>query len=160
MKRFAALLLLLVAGCGGNEPAPKIEALQFPVAVLFGNASTLLCKGRGQLTNMHSNYLTLNNEAPTLIDSGFKIYSLDRFRSVHSGLWLMANPSGVTDVTFELKTQKSGREIARDLFAHHLEKQTWLRDLPAKQKELAARKRCSRWWPWCSGAKTSRVTAA
>lgn len=88
---------------------------------------------------MHTNYLTLNSEPPVLIDSDFKIYSLDHFQSVHGGLWLMAHPSGTTDVTFELKAQKFGREIARELFARQLEKQIWRDDLESRRKALAAR---------------------
>lgn len=87
---------------------------------------------------MHTNFLTLNNEPPLLIDSKFKIYSLDHFQSVHGGLWLMANPSGMTEVTFELKTQNSGRENARALFVHQLEKQSWRDDLQTRRKTLAA----------------------
>ena len=59
---------------------------------------------------MHTNYLKLNSGTPVLIDSEFKIYSLDNFQSTHGGLWLMAHPSEATDVTFDLKAQKSGRD--------------------------------------------------
>jgi hypothetical protein len=86
---------------------------------------------------MHSNYLTLNNQAPVLVDSAFNIYSLDNLRSVHGGLWLMANPSGATDVTFELKAQKSGREAARELCGLQPKKQTWRDDIDASQKTLS-----------------------
>ena len=134
-----SLAAVLLVSCHEKEAAPKIEALRFPVVMLFGNASTRVCKERGELTNMHTNYLTLNSEPPVLIDSDFKIYSLDHFQSVHGGLWLMAHPSGATDVTFELKTQKSGRELARELFARQLEKQTWRDDLESGRKALASR---------------------
>lgn len=86
---------------------------------------------------MHSNYLNLNNEAPVLIDSNFNIYSLDHFRSVHGGLWLMAHPSGATAVTFELKAQKPGPEKARALFGRHLQRQTWRDDIAARQQALS-----------------------
>lgn len=133
-----SLALVLLVSCSEKETAPKIEALRFPVVMLFGNASTRVCKERAELTKMHTNYLTLNSELRVLIDSDFKIYSLDHFQSVHGGLWLMAHPSGATDVTFELKAQKSGREIARELFARQLEKQTWRDDLESRRKALAA----------------------
>lgn len=134
-----SLAAVLLVSCREKETAPKIEALRFPVVMLFGNASARVCKERGELTNMHTNYLTLNSEPPVLIDLEFKIYSLGHFQSVHGGLWLMAHPSGATGVTFELKAQKSGREIARELFARQLEKQTWRDDLESRRKALAAR---------------------
>lgn len=98
-----------------------------------------VCREAAELTRMHTNYLTLNDSAPILIDSEFKIYSLDNFRSMHGGLSLMANPSGATDVTFELKAQKSGREAARGLLARQLEKQTWRDDLESARHALAAK---------------------
>ena len=142
--KFAALLplalcALALPACKKDEPAPKINALKFPVAVLFSNAATRFCEEPGELTKMHSNYITLNNAAPMAIDSQFKIYLLDGFRSTHGGLWLMANPSGATEVTFDLKPQKSGRENARALFAQHLQKQTWRSDLAEEQKSLAGK---------------------
>lgn len=74
-----------------------------------------------------------------LIDSQFKVYELERFRSTHSSLWLMANPSGPTDVTFDMKPAQSSAERARELFARHLAKQTWLHDVEARRKSLAAK---------------------
>ena len=131
------LALFFVGSCSREKPAPKIENLRFPVVILFGNASIRLCQGPSELTRMHSNYLTLNNQDPVLIDSEFKIYSLDNLRSVHGGLWLMANPSGATDVTFELKAKGSGRERARELFGLQLKKQTWRDDIDASLKTLS-----------------------
>jgi len=127
---------LLSTGCS-DEPGPKIDGLQFPVVVLFGNAATRLCNEPSELTNMHSNYIVLNSETPALIDSAFKIYAMERLRSVHTSLWLMANPSGATDVTFELEPTSSGREAAREFFARQLEKQTRLHDLAARRSRLA-----------------------
>jgi hypothetical protein len=86
---------------------------------------------------MHTNYLTLNSEPLLLIDSKFKIYSLEHFQSTHGGLWLMAHPSGQTEVKFELKAQKSGRENARELFVRQLEKETSLHDLEVRRQSLA-----------------------
>jgi len=50
----------------------------------------------------------------------------------------MANPSGPTDVTFDLKPERSGRDAAREYFARQLEKQTWVDDLEARRKSLAS----------------------
>jgi hypothetical protein len=133
----ATLAALSVGSCLKPERATKIAELRFPVAVLFGNGSMLLGQQPGQLTNMHTNYIILNSETPLLIDADFKINSLDHFRSVHGGLWLMAHPSGATDVTFELKPQKSGRKEAHKLFAHQLQKQTWRQDFESKRQALS-----------------------
>ena len=133
----SALAMLLFGSCRKERPAPALEDLPFPVVILFGNASTRLCQRLPELTRMHSNYLNLNEEAPVLIDSDFNIYSLDHFRSVHGGLWLMAHPSEATDVTFELKGRKPGREKARALFVRQLQKQTWRDDSKSKEQALA-----------------------
>jgi len=93
---------------------------------------------------MHTNYVVLSEGTPVLIDSQFKIYAMEGLRSTHNGMWLMAHPSGLTEVMFELKAQRSGREAARELFMRQLEKQTWLDErrhsLGAKQSllEMAA----------------------
>ena len=85
---------------------------------------------------MHTNFLDLNNQAPRLIDSGFNIFMMQNLRSVHGGLWLMANPSAITDVTFELKEEKSGRTEAQRLFAEQLRKQTWRDDQASRLETL------------------------
>lgn len=115
-----------------------MEKLQFPVVVLFGNSSVRVCSSADDLKKMHTNNLTLNNETPHLIDSSFNIFTMENLRSVHGGLWLMANPVAITEVTFELKRQKSGRTEAQRLFAEELRKQAW-RDDQASQLEALHR---------------------
>ena len=78
MKRLAAIVCLsLCASCGKKSP-PKIESLQFPVVILFGNSATRVCKDPADLTMMHTNYLVLSEGTPVLIDSQFKIYTVER----------------------------------------------------------------------------------
>jgi hypothetical protein len=122
--------------CSKQEPAPSLDALQFPVVVLFGNSSILLCSGPAELTKMHTNYLTLNDRDPRLIDSKLNVYVMEKLRSVHGGLWLMAHPSEITEVTFELKRQKSGQKEAQRLFSEQLRKQSWRDDLAARLESL------------------------
>jgi hypothetical protein len=133
---FGAFALAL-NGCNQPTPPPRMQNLQFPIIVLFGNSSVLRCSGPDELKKMHTNYLTLNNQVPRLIDSGFNIFSMEKLRSVHGGLWLMANPSGMTEVTFELKPQKSGRAEAQRLFAEQLRKQTWRDDQASRLEALS-----------------------
>ena len=139
MKRLAAIVWLSLSTSCSKESPPKIESLQFPVVILFGNSATRVCKDPTDLTMMHTNYVVLSKGTPVLIDSQFKIYAVERLRSTHNGMWLMAHPSGLTEVTFELKAQRSGREAARELFTHHLEKQTWLTDLEERRHSLGAK---------------------
>src|SRR5262249_62167645 len=49
---------------------------------------------------------------------------------------LMANPSGTTEVPFELKAQKSGLAEAQRLFADQLRKQTWRDDSASRLEAL------------------------
>jgi hypothetical protein len=131
-----ALALALIMSCSKQEPAPSLDALQFPVVVLFGNSSILLCSGPAELTKMHTNYLTLNDRDPRLIDSKLNVYVMEKLRSVHGGLWLMAHPSEITEVTFELKRQKSGQKEAQRLFSEQLRKQSWRDDQAARLESL------------------------
>jgi hypothetical protein len=85
---------------------------------------------------MHTNYLTLNDRDPRLIDSKLNVYVMEKLRSVHGGLWLMAHPSEITEVTFELKRQKSGQKEAQRLFSEQLRKQSWRDDLAARLESL------------------------
>ena len=134
------LIIFLLGSCQKLERAPQIAELRFPLVVLFENSGPLLCQQPAALKVMHTNYIKLNNEPPILIDSDFNIFLLDHFRSVHGDLWLMTHPSGATEVAFELKPQKSGREKARDLFLHQLQKQTWRQDLKSKAEALSGSK--------------------
>ena len=113
-----------------------METLQFPVVVLFENSSVRACSGPEDLKKMHTNNLTLNNQPPHLIDSRFNIFTMENLRSVHNGLWLMANPVAITEVTFELKQQKSGRAEAQRFFAAQLRKQTWRDDQASRLDAL------------------------
>ena len=129
------LLLVVVIGCS-KPPVPKMEKLQFPVVVLFENSSVRLSSGPDELKRMHTNNLTLNNEPPRLIDSKFKVFTMENLRSIHGGLWLMANPVAITEVTFDLKQQKSGRAEAVHLCAEQLRKQTWRDDQSSRLEAL------------------------
>lgn len=117
--------------------APNIESLRYPIVILFANSSALLCSGPADFKEVHTNYVVLNDQPPVLIDSDFKIYALNHFRSVHGGLWLMANPSGVTEVAFDLDSKKSGLAEARRLFEQQLKKQTWRSDRSTAQESLS-----------------------
>jgi hypothetical protein len=131
------LIILSLGSCQKLERAPQISQLRFPVVLLFENSGPLLCQEPAAVKTMHTNYLKLNNDPPILIDSDFNIYSLEQFRSVHGGLWLMTHPSGATEVAFELKPQKSGREKVRSLFLRQLQKQTWRQDLKSNEAALS-----------------------
>src|SRR5258707_14077218 len=88
---------------------------------------------------MHTNYVVLSEGTPVLIDSQFKIYALEGLRSTHNGMWLMAHPSSLTEVTFELKAERPGREAARELFTRHLGKKTWLTDLDERRHSFGGK---------------------
>jgi hypothetical protein len=140
------LIIFSFGSCQKPERAPQIAELRFPLVVLFENSGPLLCQEPAAVKTMHTNYIKLNNDPPVLVDSEFNIYSLDHFRSVHGGLWLMTHPSEATEVSFELKPQKSGREKARDLFLHQLQKQTWRQDLKSKAEALSGSKTLLDMW--------------
>ena len=136
-------LLALLTGCT-PKPPPKagVADLHFPVAVLFPSASIVLFKDKVDLGVMHMNYvLDSGGASPVVIDSNFDIYTMERLRSTHGGLWLMAHPSGTTEVAFDLtRSPKSGLEAARKAMRAQLDKQTWRHEIEEKRKSLAAQK--------------------
>ena len=137
-----AALLAMLAGCS-RKPAlpPTVADLHFPVAVLFPSTTSLLYKDAADLGVMHTNLLTGPAGAPVLIDSDFKIYTMEKLSSVHGGLWLMAHPVGNTEVKFELQNAPaSGLQAALDAMRAQLDKQDWRTDLEERRKSLAAQK--------------------
>src|SRR5688572_29571380 len=95
---------------------PKIADLKFPVMVIHNNTSIKIEENADELQQMHVNYASAPKTWPMLIDSEFNIYTMENLRSTKSGLWLMANPSGITPVAFDLKrAPESGLKPALDL---------------------------------------------
>jgi hypothetical protein len=140
LMKWAALLALL-SGCRSKPPPPplKVADLHFPVVVIFGKASVVKFASAEALGTMSIGSLNAVIGPPPLIDSTFTVYTLTKLGSTHNGLWLMANPTGVTPVTFELeRAPKSGLEAARELMRLRLEEQTWRTDLDEKRRALAA----------------------
>jgi hypothetical protein len=99
--RASALLAALFAACT-PAPPPSVEGLAFPVLVLFEQSGTVRHDDAADLHSMAVQRVAGSNSAPFLVDARFDIYRLERLQSVHGGLWLMANPTGSTEVTFEL----------------------------------------------------------
>jgi hypothetical protein len=139
--RIALFSLLAVFGAGCTKkpsPPPKIADLHFPVAVLYSNSSTVSYKDAADLGVMHMNLIIMTDQRPALIDSNFEIYTLDHLRSTHGGLWLMAHPSGTTEVEFTLtRAAKTGLEAARNAMRAQLDMQTWRDDLEKRRAALA-----------------------
>ncbi len=134
-------LFATLTGCSPKPaplPPPTVADLHFPVVVLFPTAACLLYKDAASLGVMHMNLLMDYSRVPVLIDSEFNICTMEKLGSTHGGLWLMAHPSGTTEVTFELKrASKSGLEAAREAVGAQLDIQTWRHDIPERHKKLA-----------------------
>jgi len=97
----ALALCALIGGCK-TQPPPTVETLEFPVLVLFEDSGVVRHDDAKDLRRMSVQRVTGSNTPPLLIDSNLDIYRLDGLASIHGGMWLMANPSGRTEVTFEL----------------------------------------------------------
>lgn len=134
-----AALLALFTGCREKPaPAPTLADVRFPAVVVFQRSSVALYPDAASLGTMSMGQLNAVTEPPPLIDSSFAIYTLTDLRSTHGGLWLMANPTGSTPVTFTLaRAPKSGIDTARELMRGKLDEQTWRSDLEEKRRALA-----------------------
>jgi hypothetical protein len=131
------ILSLLFAGCTQEKPA-TVESLHFPVVVFFSNANTALFTGANDLKMMAVQLVINSNSPPTLVDSDLAVYHLNKLSSIHGGFWLIAHPSGLTEVTFDLAaSRKSGLDAARAAFIAQLEQETWWDDLPQRREKLA-----------------------
>jgi len=134
-------ILALLSGCRPQPappPPPTVADLQFPVVVDFDSASLREFPTADSLNTMSVGWLNAVEAPPSLIDSSFRIYVLEKLGSTHSTLWLMINPTGSTPVKFELtRAPKSGVEAAREIFRAQLDSQTWRRDLEEKRRALA-----------------------
>ena len=141
-RRTTAVFAALLAGCAPAAP-PSVEGLAFPVLVLFEQSGTMRHDDAADLHSMSVQRVAGSNSAPFLIDARFDIYRLERLQSVHGGLWLMANPSGSTEVTFELVREAQGDAArARELL---LQRESRLRS--GLDPDAASRLEQASTWP-------------
>ena len=139
-RRFAVACFICVSSlaCGGPPPPASVDALAFPVLVLFEQSGVVRHDDAADLRTMSVQRVVGSNSPPFLIDSRLDIYRLEKLASVHGGMWLMANPSGTTEVTFELmRVAQADAAQARRLIA---ERDGGLRNDPDPAK-LAALER-------------------
>ena len=97
-------------------PPPTVADLKFPVIVIHDGARFFIHRNADELHRLNVGMAMAYEHWPTLIDSDLRIYSMEKLRSTKGGLWLMANPTGVTPTSFELTRQpESGPDRARRL---------------------------------------------
>jgi hypothetical protein len=139
MRRFLLripILSILLAGCTQEKPA-TVEGVHFPALVLYGNAYSEFFVNADDLKSMYVQVVISQDTPPTLVDSDLAIYHLNALRSIHGGLWLMANPSGATEVTFDLaRAGESGLDAARAAIKAQLLTQTWRDDVKERTEKL------------------------
>jgi hypothetical protein len=136
VKLFVVLAWASAISACSLQPPPKVDDLHFPVVALQSGA--IVYDNAADLQIMHVNRVTLAPpEPPVLIDSQFQLYTLEHLRSTHNGLWLMAHPSGLTAVAFDLKRgARSGLEAARDAILRQLNAETWRTDISERSREI------------------------
>ncbi len=99
---FLLIHIALLVGCKAPSPL-TINDLNYPVLVLFEQSGGVRHDDARDLSVMSVQRVMASNSPPFLIDSHLDIYRLDKLGSEHSGLWLMANPNGQTEVHFDLQ---------------------------------------------------------
>ena len=111
------MLAALLSACA-PPPPPTVEGLAFPVLVLFEQGDPVRHDDPTGLRTMAVQRVVNAHTPPFLVDARLDIYRLEQLQSVHGGLWLMANPSGPTEVSFTLARVAQGdAEQARGLIA-------------------------------------------
>jgi hypothetical protein len=87
-------LFLSLAGCPKPPPpppaAPTVADLNFPAAVLYTSSSCVVYKDAADLGVMNISFVINAKSPPVLIDSKLNIFTLEKLRSTHGDLWLMA----------------------------------------------------------------------
>jgi hypothetical protein len=92
-----------VAALGACRSVPPVaEDLAYPVLVLFEQSGSVRHDDPADLRRMSVQRVIHSHSAPWLIDARLDLYRVEKLQSVHGGFWLMANPSGPTEVSFEL----------------------------------------------------------
>jgi hypothetical protein len=135
---WALAFCALLAACK-PPPPPTAEQLAFPVLVLFPDSGVVRHDDAADLKQMSTQRVAGANSAPYLIDSNLDVYRLDRLESVHGGLWLMANPVGRTEVTFELvREARADAAKARELLTEREIRLRGADGAPMRQKLAAA----------------------
>lgn len=100
--------LLSYFGLRSKPRPPVVGDLKFPVVVIHDGARVLVRHNADELHRLNVGMAMKFDGWPTLIDSDWQIYSMEKLRSTKSGLWLMANPTGITPISFELTRQAEG----------------------------------------------------
>jgi len=112
----ATALSALLAACK-PAPPPTVDALHFPVVVAW-ESGIVRHDDAADLRSMSTQRVINAKAPPFLVDSNLDVYRLDKLQSVHGGMWLMANPSGNGEVSFELARIAQGDAAqARTLLA-------------------------------------------
>lgn len=134
----AAALAALLAACK-PAPPPTPEALAYPVLVLFEQSGVVRHDDVADLKQMSTQRVVNANSAPFLVDSELDVYRVEKLVSTHGGLWLMANPVGRTEVTFELARVAHGDAAqARALIAERFV------DIRGRDEEDAAKRQLAK----------------
>ncbi|HET7843746.1 MAG TPA: hypothetical protein VFL14_06325 [Xanthomonadales bacterium] len=132
-------LAALLAACKPTPP-PTANDLAYPVLVLWEAGGVVRHDDAKDLQVMSTGRVVNANSPPFLVDSRLDVYRLDKLASTHGGMWLMANPVGRTDVTFELALEKQGdAELARRLIAERDVDFRYQGDAAAKEKLAQSR---------------------
>ena len=100
--------LLTFFGLRAKSRPLTVDDLKFPVVVIHDGVRLFIRHNADELQHLNVGMAMKFDEWPTLIDSDFRIFSMEKLRSTKGGLWLMANPTGVTPISFELTPQVQG----------------------------------------------------
>ena len=119
-----------LAGCSRAPTAVPLDSMSFPVVLITGtHASNALPSRADVIANTEGlsrmrvqTYSTLSDatlsDPPIVIDATATAYDMKDMKGDRSGLWMMANPTGLMPIDFTLFQRKqTGLEAARTIIA-------------------------------------------
>jgi hypothetical protein len=117
-------------GCSREPEVVPAAVLKFPVVLIAGASAAHTVSHRADVVANSKDLGTMRverlsnlpdpdaNDPPLVIDSSASVFAMENIEGEHGGLWMMANPTGMMPIRYQLvRHEPSGIAAARALIA-------------------------------------------